>query len=263
VISWETTEPVYRLALDWIDGADGMPVCLDDGSAYDTVEATITGRLLPDELSDLHDAWQGSRLYAMTSTGYLLGPEIDMSAGVTVTLLDVKVDGPSDSSCTLYDVTIVVGYALSMAITANELGFAFASGVPYHESRPTTVAQMFDGGSYGVATTGAAIARRCTWYISGLTQPYANAICRELRYLRGSQYAWDTVGVEEPFGPGGGTSSFVRIPGWRVIAESNLTWGLEINVVQEALSAVGDYMIGYDGSTTDYMVGDTGQMVGV
>lgn len=263
MISWETTEPVYRLALDWTVGADGMPVCLDDGSAYDTVEATITGRLLPDELSDLHDAWQGSRLYAMTSTGYLLGPEIDMAAGVTVTLLDVKVDGPSDSSCTLYDVTIVVGYALPTAVTAGELDFAFASGVPYHESRPATVAQMLDGGSYSIAATGSAVARRCTWYVSGLTQPYANAICRELRYLRGDQYYWDTVGVEQPFGPDSFAASFVRIPGWRVIAESNLTWGFEIDVVQEG-SAEGNFaMAGYDGSDVVLMRGDTGWMTGV
>lgn len=263
MIAWETTEPVYRLALDWTTGADGMPVCLDDGSEYDTIEATITGRLLPDELSDLHDAWQGLRLYAMTSTGYLLGPEIDMEAGVTVTLLDVQVDGPADSSCTLYDVTIVVGYALTTAVTAGELGFAFAYGVPYHASAPASVARGLDGGVYSVASVGAATSRRCVWYVSGLAQPYASAICRELRYLRGSQYAWDTVGVELPFGPGGGVSSFVRIPGWRVIAESNLTWGFEIDVVQEMVSSDGDFMIGSDGTVVDFMIGDNGQMVGV
>ena len=263
MIAWETTEPVYRLALEWTDGADGMPICLDDGSSYDTVEATITGRLLPDELSDLLDAWQGNRGYAIISSGYLLGPEIDMSGGEVVTLLDVIIDGPSDSSCTLYDVTISVGHTLPSATTAGELGFAFASGVPYAEARPTDTVHALDGGSYITAPVGSAVARRCTWYTSGLTQPYANAICRELRYLRGDQYAWDAIGVEQPFGPGGGTSSFVRIPGWRVIAESNLTWGFEIDVVQESLSANGDYMIGHDGSTTDYMTGYNGQMVGV
>lgn len=263
MIAWETTEPVYRLALEWTDGADGMLVCLDDGSQYDTVEATITGRLLPDELSDLLDAWQSSRLYSIASTGYLLGPEIDMAAGVTVTLLDVTVDGPADSACTLYDVTISVGYPLPTATTGASIAPVFVSGVPYHASRPASSARMQDGGAYSVSQVGAATSRRCVWYASGLTTAAAGAICRELRYLRGYQYGWDASGVSYPFGPGGGVSSFVRIPGWRVIAESGLTWGFEVDVLQEAASTAGDFMVGSDGSVVDFMIGDNGQMVGV
>ena len=172
-------------------------------------------------------------------------------------------DGPADSSCALYDVTISVGYALPAATTGASIAPVFVSGVPYHTSRPSSSARAHEGGTYSVSQVGAATSRRCVWYASGLTTAAARAICRELRYLRGDQYGWDASGVSYPFGPGGGVSSFVRIPGWRVIAESNLTWGFEIDVVQEG-SAEGNFaMAGYDGSDVVLMSGDTGWMTGV
>lgn len=263
MIAWETTQPEYRLALDWTTGLDGLPVCLDDGSEYDTVEATITGRLTPEELGDLLEAWEGTRLYTITTTGYLLGPEIDMSSGREVTLLDVAIDGPSDSSCTLYDVTARICGALPTAATANELHFAFDTGVPYPSSRPSKVVYHLDGGSYSTGTIGSHVMRSTRWYSSGHTTPYAMAICRELRYLRGGVYAWDTVGVEAPFGPLGGNSTFCRIVSWRVVSESNLTWSVEMDVIRESISSEGDFMVGTDGVTVDFQVGNNANMIGV
>ena len=263
MISWETTQPRYRLALEWTMGADGMPVCLDDGTANDTVEATITGRLLPDELNDLTDAWEGTRLCTITSTGYLLGPEIDMSGGVEVTLLDLQIDGPSDSSCTMYDVTATIGSALPSGAFTDDLRLALDNGVPYPSSRAASVASQMDGGTYSVIATGGATTRRTKWYVSNLSTQYAGAICRDLRGLRGDQYGWDATGVSHPFGPGGGTSSFVRVVGWSVYAESNLTWGMELDIVQEAVSSVGDFMVGSDGAVVDFQTGNSALMVGV
>lgn len=234
MISWETTEPEYKLALEWSDAADGTPVCLDDGVSYDSIHATWTGRLTPSELAMVESIYTGNRLYTLSSTGYLLGPEIDMSGGIEVTILSFDIDGPVDSAVTLYDVTMSVAYG-PLVVPDSELvklQTALALGVPYHAAFPTTTAALADGGNVLSSDLGRASLRSCKWYSSGLTTDMAGQAVAALRQLRGGSFSWVASGDSLPFGPNGGTTSTVLIPTWSVVAESNLTWGLEIFLVQ-------------------------------
>ncbi len=262
MISWETTEPEYILALEWSEAADGSPICYDDGVAYDSIRATLTGRLLPDELETLQTAWTTTRGYDITSTGYLLGPEIDMSVGAHVALLDVVVDGPTDSSMNLYDVTIVVAFGPLDAPASGDISKALSGGVPYHSAHPTTMAYLLcDGDEYSV-TAGRAVDRECRWYASGLSTQDAREAVQALRTLRGSQYAWYPTGVVEPWGPGIDPIAMIWIPSWQVVAESNLTWGIEMQLIRDTGTIPDPYfvMIGDDAD----MAGDDGsEMIGV
>lgn len=262
MISWETTEPEYILALEWGEAADGSPICYDDGTAYDSIRATLTGRLLPDELETLQAAWTTTRGYDITSTGYLLGPEIDMSVGAHVALLDVVVDGPTDSSMNLYDVTIVVAFGPLDAPAAGDISRALSGGVPYHSAHPTTLAYLLcDGDEYSV-TAGRAVDRECRWYASGLSTQDAREAVQALRTLRGSQYAWYPTGIVEPWGPGVDPIATIWIPSWQVVAESNLTWGIEMQLIRDTGTIPDPYfvMIGNDAD----MAGDDGsEMIGV
>ena len=262
MISWETTEPEYILALEWSEAADGSPICYDDGVAYDSIRATLTGRLLPDELETLQTAWTTTRGYDITSTGYLLGPEIDMSVGAHVALLDVVVDGPTDSSMNLYDVTIVVAFGPLDAPAAGDISKALSGGVPYHSAYPTTLAYLLcDGDEYSV-TAGRAVDRECRWYASGLSTQDAREAVQALRTLRGSQYAWYPTGIVEPWGPGVDPIAMIWIPSWQVVAESNLTWGIEMQLIRDTGTIPDPYfvMIGDDAD----MAGDDGsEMIGV
>jgi len=263
VISWETTEPEYILGLEWSEAADGSPICYDDGTAYDSIRATLTGRLLPDELETLQAAWTTTRGYDITSTGYLLGPEIDMSVGAHVALLDVVVDGPTDSSMNLYDVTIVVAFGPLDAPASGDISKALSGGVPYHSAHPTTLAYLLcDGDEYSV-TAGRAVDRECKWYASNLSTQDAKDAVQALRTLRGSQYEWHPPLAVEPWGPGIDGAAFVWIPEWSVHAESNLTWGIELTLVRNPSVAptVSYRIIGDDGSP---IIGDDGSnLVGV
>ena len=263
MISWETTEPEYLLALDWDEAADNTPICYDDGAAYDSIRATLTGRLTPSELADLETAWTTTRGYDITSTGYLLGPEIDMSAGAHVALLDLVVDGPTDSSMALYDVTISVAYGPLDAPSTGDLSIALIGGVPYHSVKPTTLAYLLcDGDEYSV-TAGTAAGNECRWYASGLSTQDAKSAIEALRTLRGSQYEWYPTGAIEPWGPGIEPDSLIWIPAWSVHAESNLTWGLELTLIRDPDNAPDPYFV-MIGDDADDMVGDDGsQMIGV
>lgn len=263
MISWETTEPEYLLGLEWSEAADGTPICFDDGAAYDSIRATLTGRLTKAELTDLETAFATTRGYDITSTGYLLGPEIDMSAGTHVALLDLVVDGPTDSSINLYDVTITVAYGPLDAPPAGDLSPALAGGVPYHSTQPTTFALLLcDGDEYSV-TAGKAIDRTCKWYASGLSTADACASVQALRTLRGNQYQWYPTGSVEPWGPGVAPDALIWIPSWQVVAESNLTWGIEMTLIRDPDNMPDPYfvIVGDDGS--EFIGNDGSQMIGV
>lgn len=260
MISWETSEPVYRLALDWSIAADGSPICFDDGVAYDSIESTITGRLLPSEMAGLLTAWSGPRTYSIVSTGWLLGPEIDMSSGVSVTLLDLVNDGPVDSSMAAYDVTITVSYGPISAPSSGDLEIALLSGVPYASAIPGTTSALMDNGATTVSDFDAAIQRSCKWYASYLPNDSAALVAKGLRYLRGGIYNWTPPAGAEPWGPGFPASGDVVITSWTIVADSPMTWGIEMTLVKMAAIEDIDYMIG---DTDENMVGsDDVDMVG-
>lgn len=262
MISWETTEPEYLLGLEWSEAADGTPICYDDGAAYDSIRAKLTGRLTKAELEELETAYTTTRGYDIISTGYLLGPEIDTSTSVHVALLDLVVDGPTDSSVNLYDVTISVAYGPLDAPPAGDISKALNGGVPYHSAYPTTLAYLLcDGDEYSVSA-GRAVDRECRWYASGLSTQDAREAVQALRTLRGSQYAWYPTGVVEPWGPGIDPIAMIWIPSWQVVAESNLTWGIEMQLIRDTGTIPDPYfvMIGDDAD----MAGDDGsEMIGV
>lgn len=260
MISWETSEPVYRLALEWSQAADGTPICYDDGQSYDYIESTLTGRLLPDEMEALNTAWTTNREYVITSTGFLLGPEVDMSAGVMVTLVDVVSDGPVDSSMTMYDVTIKIHYANLPTLTDGDLRLALSSGVPYHQAIPSTTFNVTARGRAVYTESTVAVDRSCKWYAAHLSQQDAASAVAALRLLRGGQFAWYPNGALEPWGPGIEPNALIWIPDWQVVADSPMTWGIEATLVRDQAPPESSYMVG---DTGDRMVGDSGEkMIG-
>ena len=253
MISWETSEPVYRLALDWSIAADGSPICFDDGAAYDSIESTITGRLLPSEMESLLTAWNGPRTYNMTSTGWLLGPEIDMSSGVTVMLIDLVNDGPVDSAMGAYDVTITVSYGPISIPSSGDVEVALLSGVPYASAIPMSTSALMENGSTSVSDFDTAVQRSCKWYASYLPNDAAALVARGLRYLRGGVYNWTPPAGLEPWGPGLSASGDIMITGWAIVADSAMTWGVEMMLVKMTAIEDIDYMVG---DTDENMVGD-------
>jgi hypothetical protein len=162
----------------------------------------------------------------------------------------------------LYDVTIVVAFGPLDAPAAGDISKALSGGVPYHSAHPTTLAYLLcDGDEYSV-TAGRAVDRECKWYASGLSTQDAREAVQALRTLRGSQYAWYPTGVVEPWGPGIDPIAMIWIPSWQVVAESNLTWGIEMQLIRDTGTIPDPYfvMIGDDAD----MAGDDGsEMIGV
>lgn len=229
----EAHETTHALALEWTEAADGTPVAYDDGSAYDYIESTITVRMTPDELTALETAWQSStKLYTIYSTGYLLGPLIDMSAGVEVRLMSYQVDQSADSAMTLYDVTIGVHYGPLSAPSAGSLAVVQSRGRPYHSVAPGAASWITEGGSSDVNAYGRASERSCTWYTHSLTTAQAADVVNALRTLRGSSTTWTAGGVATPWGPGESGTATVWIPEWSVHRESNLLWGVQMELVR-------------------------------
>jgi len=232
-INAEAHETTHALALEWTEAADGTPVAYDDGSAYDYIESTITARMTPDELTALETAWQSStKLYTIYSTGYLLGPLIDMSAGVEVRLMSYQVDQSADSAMTLYDVTIGVHYGPLSAPSAGSLAVVQTRGRPYHSVAPGAASWITEGGTSDVNAYGRASERSCTWYTHSLTTAQAADVVNALRTLRGSSTTWTAGGVATPWGPGESGTATVWIPEWSVHRESNLLWGVQMELVR-------------------------------
>lgn len=230
----ESVSVEYVLALDWSEALDGTPVCYDDGATYDEIVSTVTMRLTPSELTTWEAAFQGSRLMTFLDwTGLPLGPEIDVSAGdVTATILDFVVDGPADSSMTLFDVTAVLKYGPLSSPSAGSITAVLSNGVPYHSSRPSTRVLRTYGGTVAQVVYGAESTRRTVWYASGLSRAEIVDAINWLRTQRGQTYTWTASGLSRPFGPGESQSATVRFPAWKVSQESNLTWGIELEVVR-------------------------------
>lgn len=229
----EAHETTHALALEWTEAADGTPVAYDDGAAYDYIESTITARMTPAELTALETAWQSStKLYTIYSTGYLLGPLIDMSAGVEVRLMSYQVDQSADSSMTLYDVTIGVHYGPLSAPSAGSLAVVQSRGRPYHSVAPGAASWITEGGTSDVNAYGRASERSCTWYTHSLTTAQAADVVNALRTLRGSSTTWTAGGVATPWGPSESGTATVWIPEWSVHRESNLLWGVQMELVR-------------------------------
>lgn len=226
-------ETTHTMALEWTEAADGTPVAYDDGAAYDYIESTITARMTPAELIDLETAWQSStKLYTIYSTGYLLGPLIDMNAGVEVRLMSYQVDQSADSAMTLYDVTIGVHYGPLSAPSAGSLAVVQSRGRPYHSVAPGAASWITEGGSSDVNAYGRASERSCTWYTHSLTTAQAADVVNALRTLRGSSTTWAAGGVATPWGPSESGTATVWIPEWSVHRESNLLWGVQMELVR-------------------------------
>lgn len=232
-INAEAHETTHALALEWTESADGTPVAYDDGAAYDYIESTITARLTPAELTALETAWQSpDKLYTIYSTGYLLGPLIDMSAGVEVRLMSYQVDQSADSAMTLYDVTIGVHYGPLSAPSAGSLAVVQSRGRPYHSVAPGAASWITEGGTSSVNAYGRASDRSCTWYTHSLTTAQAADVVNALRTLRGSSTTWTAGGVATPWGPSESGTATVWIPEWSVHRESNLLWGVQMELVR-------------------------------
>ena len=230
----ESVSVEYALALEWSEALDGTPVCYDDGVQYDEIVSTVTMRLTPSELTTWEAAFQGDREMTFAHwTGLPLGPEIDVSSGtVTAIILDLIVDGPADSSMTLFDVTAVLHYGPLGNPSAGSITAVLANGVPYHSSRPSTRALRTAGGTVAQVEYGAESTRRSVWYASGLSRSEIVDAINWLRTLRGNNYLWSASGLSRPFGPGESQSATVRFPAWKVSQEGNLTWGIELEVVR-------------------------------
>lgn len=232
-ITAEAHETTHALALEWTEAADGTPVAYDDGTAYDYIESTITARLTAAELATLETAWQSStKLYTIYSTGYLLGPLIDMSAGVEVRLMSYQVDQSADSAMTLYDVTIGVHYGPLSAPSAGSLAVVQSRGRPYHSVAPGAASWITEGGTSDVNAYGRASERSCTWFTHSLTTAQAADVVNALRTLRGSSTTWTAGGVATPWGPSESGTAIVWIPEWSVHRESNLLWGVQMELVR-------------------------------
>lgn len=232
-INAEAHETTHALALEWTEAADGTPVAYDDGAAYDYIESTITARMTPDELAALETAWQSStKLYTIYSTGYLLGPLIDMSAGVEVRLMSYQEDQSADSAMTLYDVTIGVHYGPLSAPSAGSLAVVQSRGRPYHSVAPGAASWITEGGTSDVNAYGRASERSCTWYTHSLTTAQAADVVNALRTIRGSSTTWTAGGVATPWGPGESGTATVWIPEWSIHRESNLLWGVQMELVR-------------------------------
>lgn len=230
----ESVSVAYSLALEWSTALDGVPVCYDDGAAYDTLTSTLTLRLEPDELEVWEAIWQGSRIVTFDGwTSLPLGPAYDVSDGMTsASLMDFKVDGPSDGSCRLFDAVAVVQYGPLPMPSAGDITAALTHGVPYHGSRPLTKALETDGGTVVMLISGSESDRTTKWYSSGLSRAEIVAAIDWLRTSRGDSSTWSAPGVSHPFGPGQPVSASCKFPSWIVSQESNFTWGLELEVVR-------------------------------
>lgn len=230
----ESVSVTYSLAIEWGTALDGTPVAYDDGAAFDELESTITLRLTPSELTAWEAAWQGTRVVTFLGwTGLPLGPEYDVSDGLTsATLMDFSVDGPADSSMTLFDAVARLHYGPLPAPSAGSLAAVLAHGVPYHASRPQVKALPSDGATVFTVPATSEVDRTCKWYASGLSRSEVVDGINYLRTLRGSSFVWTAAGQAFPFGPGESQTATVKIPGWVVAQESNFTWGLELEVVR-------------------------------
>lgn len=228
----ESVQVEYDLALEWTEAADGTPIAYDDGAVYDSIRSTLTLRLQPSELAALESAWEGDRLWTIDGTGFLLGPTIDHTAGVQVRLESFQVDGPSDSSMSLFDATVTVLYGPMASPSAGSLALVMSRGVPYHSTRPGSRAWLTDGGGSDVALYGGRSTRSTVWYSNNLTTAQAADVVNALRTLRGSSTVWTATGASLPFGPGEGTTYTVWIPRWKILRGSNLTWDVEMEVVR-------------------------------
>lgn len=233
-INAESSEVDYRLSIDWSEAADGWPLAFDDGAAYDYITATITARMLPDELTTLEAAWQSStRLLTIESTGRLLGPTLDTtSPGLQVRMMDFRVDQPADSAMTLFDVTMVVHYGPLTSPSPGSLEAIIARGVPYHTPNPNSAAWVTEGGTSDVSSFSRVSTRRTMWYTTGLTHAEASDAVNALRTLRGSSMVWTAPGTGRPFGPGEAQSATVWITNWKLSRESNFSWMIELELVR-------------------------------
>ena len=229
----ESVTVEHVLAIDWTEAIDGTPVPYDDGAAYDHLVSTLTLRCTPSELTTLEAVYQSSPpTLLLEGTGFLLGPALDHSAGLTVTLLDLQIDGPADSAMTLFDATIRVHYGPLSAPSAGSLAVVLGRGVPYHAPAAENAVWATASG----AVDSSAFTRRSTrstrWYCNSLTYAQAADALNALRTLRGSPTIWSATGLGRPFGPGEPQSNTVWIPRWRFFRGSNLTWDIELEVVR-------------------------------
>lgn len=229
----EGGEIEYHLGTEWTEAADGSMIGYYDGDDCEYIASTITARLTPNELVSLETAWQSAtRLYTITSSGYLLGPTIDMSAGTQVRLMDYVVDQSADSAMTLYDVTLQVHYGPLGAPSAGSLAYVMAHGRPYHAVTPGAAAWITEGGSSDINSYSRVSTRRAMWYCHGLTTAQAADAVNFMRSHGNSELSWVSGGSATPWGPSQSGSADVWIPSFSVRRESNLTWGVEMELVR-------------------------------
>lgn len=102
----ETSQAEHQLSIDWEFTADGTPIGYDDGAQYDSIRSTITARLTPAQVQEvLACIRDDAGVCTIDGSGYLLGPTLNLSAGVPVRIVSLTQDQPADSSLALIDVT--------------------------------------------------------------------------------------------------------------------------------------------------------------
>lgn len=227
----ETSQADFQIAIDWEFAEDGTPIGYDDGAQYDSVKSTITARLTPEQVQDVLTVIRGEYGSCVaTGSGYILGPTINMSAGVPVRVVSFLQDQPADSSLALIDVTAEILYGPLPAPSGGSLTPALESGVPYPSSDLECLFfGMEDGGNAAIPRR-KAVSDWTRWYAGQLTTAQAAQAVNGLRSLRTSTLVWTVSESARPFGDIAETEHTVSIPRWKCIRDTNLTWSFELEI---------------------------------
>lgn len=225
----ETVEVEYLLSIDWGESADGLPIGYDDGPQYDAIESTLTARLRPIDVATLRGQMQvDGGAITIDGSGYLLGPTINHAAGVDCRLVSLVQDGPADSALSLIDCTAVIHYGPLSAPSGGSLEYVLAHGVPYPSDDPLHLPWLDEAGGSHADPRGQYSTASVRWYSGQLTTAQAADAVNALRNLRTASTTW--TATIPPFGNSSALTNTITIPRFKVVRESALTWGLELEI---------------------------------
>lgn len=227
----ETSQAEHQLAIDWEFAADGTPIGYDDGAQYDSIRSTLTARLTPAQVQEvLACIRDDAGVCIIDGSGYLLGPTLNLSAGVPVRIVSLTQDQPADSSLALIDVTAEILHGPLPAPAGGSLSPALDGGVPYpSDDMGHLFFGMEDGGSAAVARS-KHVGSWTKWYAGHLSTAQASQVVNGLRVLRASTLTWTVSASARPFGEIAETVHTVSIPRWQCIRDTNLTWSFELEI---------------------------------
>lgn len=229
----ESIEIDYQISGTWVDTMAGVPILLDDGAEWDTLTGRATFRLAPLELQSLYDTVRNGTQIAFRGSSYALGPDIPLT-GQNVSIIGWAIDGPADSTATLYDVTLDYRYSTLPTPTGGDLDYLMAHG----ESYPT----LEMDGQYVAKDTGESWSSspceraELKWYCRGLTTDQAAKIIRGLRALRGDWYTWTIPSGMVPFGYPTNATVQIKIPEFKISKLGTMLWEIESRFVADGYS---------------------------